>query len=149
MERITHTTKRVVHSAVKHEKIRFGLVGLVNTAVDFILLNLLADFLGLQVVVANIISTTLAMLLSFGLNKKAVFRSDGGTAKQFILFMTVTLGGLWLVQTTVLALVHGVLVDHGLSEFIALNIGKLIGICFGLVWNYLWYSRVVFKESDS
>ena len=133
--------------AMQSEKVRFGLVGIVNTAVDFIVLNLLAGVFHVPLLPANIASTTAALLTSFTLNKKAVFRNaDGSGAKQLTLFLVVTLVGIWLVQGTVLALTHAFLLGLGLSEVMALNLGKLAGISCGLVWNYLWYSKVVFRK---
>jgi len=59
------------------QKVRFGLVGVVNTVVDFIVLNVLVSVVGIAIVPANIVSTTVAMLTSFTLNKKAVFQGSG------------------------------------------------------------------------
>lgn len=128
-------------------KARFGLVGVINTAVDFVVLNLLAGVLGMPLFFANVGSTTAAMLTSFSLNKKAVFPgSDNSNRRQFILFMVVTLVGVWGVQGSVLALVHLSLQSTGWSEPLIRNIAKLMGICVGLIWNYLWYSRFVFRK---
>lgn len=141
---VTGTGGRLVSS----EKIRFGLVGLVNTITDFTVFNILVMGAHLVLVQANIVATTVAMAVSFVLNKKAVFRgADKGGIKQIVLFFAVTLAGLWLVQTTILAVVFNLLTTTtSLHDQLAANIAKVVGICFGLVWNYLWYSRVVFKS---
>ncbi len=131
----------------RNEKLRFGAVGMVNTAVDFIVLNIFAGLFGVPIVLSNIVSTTTAMLVSFTLNKRAVFQgSEKGGVKQLFLFFVVTLTGVWLVQGGVLAAVHHLLGPAGLPEPFILNVAKLAGICVGLIWNYLWYSRVVFKK---
>lgn len=130
-------------------KARFGLVGVVNTVVDFIVLNVLAGAFGMPLFFANVGSTTAAMLTSFTLNKKAVFpNSDNSNRRQFILFMTVTLIGVWGVQGSVLALVNLLLQPTGWPEPVTRNIAKLMGICVGLIWNYLWYSRFVFRRAQ-
>lgn len=136
--------------AIRSQKVRFGLVGVVNTAVDFAVLNMLVLAFGVPIIAANIASTTVAMIVSFGLNKKAVFRgADSGNLRQIVLFFTVTLTGLWLVQTVVMVNIYNMLIaNEGLHVGVALTIAKIIGICFGLVWNYLWYSRVVFRGGD-
>ena len=129
------------------EKIRFGLVGVVNTAVDFALLNILVSLFGVPPVAANIVSTTAAMGVSFGLNKRAVFRANAKTRmRQLVVFFAITLTGIWLVQGGVLAAVLYLIGPLGLQQTVALNSAKFAGICVGLVWNYLWYSRVVFKK---
>ncbi len=132
------------------QKVRFGAVGIINTTVDFVTLNVLVAFFGVPLIPSNIVSTSVAMATSFTLNKKAVFgNSDGNKLRQLFLFMLVTLGGVWLVQTTVLTLVYHLLEPTHLHTIVLLNIGKIIGICVGLIWNWLWYSRVVFKQKDA
>jgi putative flippase GtrA len=136
--------------AAGSQKVRFGLVGVINTAVDFAVLNLLAGVFGLPLFLSNIGSTTVAMLTSFGLNKKAVFPGSSNSGRrQFILFIVVTLIGVWGVQGGVLALVHYLLQPTGWQEPVIRNLAKLAGICVGLVWNYLMYSRVVFRGANS
>ncbi len=135
---------------ITSQKIRFGLVGGVNTLADFAVLNILVGVFGMPLVASNILSTTVAMCVSFTLNKKAVFRgSEKGGTKQVVSFFAVTLVGIWLIQTSVLAFAHTMLIQlTPLPDMIAINIAKVIGICVGLVWNYLWYSRYVFKSGS-
>lgn len=152
MEKKLHATARSVKHNVrriaKYEKIRFGAVGAVNTLVDFAVLNVLVGIFGTALIPANIASTTAAMLTSFSLNKKVVFRTgEGSMVRQLILFFAVTLTAIWLVQSTVMYAVFEVLRDTTtLNETLLLNIAKLCGISTGLVWNYIWYSKVVFRR---
>ena len=53
--------------------IRFGLVGGVNTALDFGLLFMFKAF-GLPIGLANIVSTSIAFVFSFFANKKYTFK---------------------------------------------------------------------------
>lgn len=140
--------KQASAKVASSEKARFGLVGVVNTMVDFVVLNILFGLFALPLAPSNIVSTTVAMCVSFALNKKAVFQgSERGGIRQIVLFFVVTLAGIWLIQTVVLVFVHSVIVQLlPLPEIVAVTIAKVIGICAGLVWNYLWYSRVVFKS---
>lgn len=134
-----------------NEKIRFVLVGAVNTAVDFGVLFLLVSGFGVVPLLANIASTTAALLTSFVLNKKTVFRStDGNHVKQFALFLVVTLAGIWGLQGLVIFSVN----ELALQLFVAegtgvLLVAKIIATFFSLVWNYLWYSKVVFRKDAS
>jgi mannosyltransferase len=140
----THSWRRGIF---KHEKIRFGAVGVINTIVDFGILNLFVITLGLPLVTSNIVSTTAAMAVSFFLNKNTVFKSTGNARRQIMLFLVVTLAGIWIVQTCIV--VWAYLLLNGLSPEVKLNVAKAIGIMFGLVWNYVWYSRVVFDDKSS
>lgn len=131
---------------VGSEKFRFGAVGVANTAVDVVSYNILVSIFGVPLIIANVISTTAAMLTSFVLNKKAVFKgSEKGGAKQLALFFAVTFTGIWLVQGGTLVLVSWLLQPLDLPQLVQLNLPKFAGICVGLVWNYLWYSRLVFR----
>lgn len=127
----------------KHEsKLRFALVGGTNTVIDFGILFLLHG-LGLNKYVANIISTSVAFIFSFFANRSFTFKSKKDARKQAIPFLFVTLTGLWILQPAVIWLV--LLPSQGLDQNIALFIAKLAATVVSLVWNYVLYSRFVFK----
>lgn len=132
------------------QKVRFGAVGVINTAVDFAVLNVLALVFGVPLFWANVASTTAAMITSFTLNRRAVFPGgSASTQRQVVLFIAVTLIGAWGVQGGVLALMHQALQPTGWSEMVIVTVAKIVGICAGLVWNYMWYSRLVFRKNAS
>lgn len=130
---------------LQHEKIRFVLVGCINTSVDFGLLFVLVNLILMPAIFANIISTTVALCVSYLLNKKAVFGADATNAKQIVLFVVVTLAGLWILQGGIIALLAPVLQPVA-GDSGGLLGAKLIATLFSLTWNYLWYSRVVFRK---
>ena len=132
----------------KHaQKIRFGIVGLANTALDFILLFVLVG-LGLDKIPANYISTGISFVFSFFVNKKFTFKSKGGNVKkQFAYFIAITIIGLWVIQPIIITIVSNLLESTGLAEAAILFIAKVIATGASLVWNYLFYSRLVFKEA--
>jgi mannosyltransferase len=126
------------------KQVRFGAVGIVNTLVDFGLFNILILLVELPILVANILATTTAMLVSFILNRNGVFRSKGSSRIEIVLFFATTLTGLWIIQNGVILTLYPLL--GTLPIPIKLNIIKAIAIIIGLVWNYVWYSRVVFND---
>lgn len=131
----------------KQQKLRFLAVGGFNTLLDFGLLFILKA-LGLPVITANIISTTTAFCFSFFANKKYTFKTtDTNIKREIILFIVVTLFGLWVLQTIVIKLVTALLTPYGISPDAILFIAKLIATAMTLVWNYVMYSRVVFKTT--
>lgn len=116
------------------QKIRFLLVGGTNTAIDFGLLFILNSF-GLPRVSSNTISTGVAFIFSFFANRNFTFSANSGNIKkQITLFIIVTLFGLWVIQPIIISLISNLLV------------GKIIATAVTLVWNYLFYSRLVFKK---
>lgn len=126
----------------KQEKLRFGFVGVINTLVDFGLLFTLR-YLGLPSVTANFVSTSVAFILSFGLNKNVVFRAKGSDIRREVtLFIITTLFGLWVLQTVVITVVDLVAPTSSISLFVGKVLATIVTIC----WNYVMYSRVVFKK---
>lgn len=132
----------------KSQKIRFILVGVCNTSIDFALLFSLKA-LGLPVISANIISTFGAFCFSFFANKKYTFKSTAGNVKREItLFIVITLFGLWVIQTIVIHLISNLLSNSQLSNDLILIIAKVAATIASLIWNYTLYSRVVFKPQE-
>lgn len=131
----------------KREKARFGLVGIVNTALDFGILFALT-FLGINSIVANYASTSLSFVFSFFANRKFTFKSNSDNIKkQFTLFVIVTIFGLWVIQPIIIWLFEPFFISLGLAGWISLLIAKLIATVASLTWNYILYSRYVFKRS--
>lgn len=131
----------------KHaEKIKFLLVGGFNTVLDFSLL-FIGVALGLDKIVANFISTGVSMVVSFFANKSFTFKNnDRATKRQFILFLVITAFGLWVIQPIVILAVTGAFSTMIANASLLLLIAKIIATVASLIWNYLFYSRFVFKK---
>ena len=134
--------------AKKHaDKLRFTIVGGVNTALDFSILFILTMLFNVPKELANFISTFVAFLFSFFANKKYTFKSTSkNLKKQFLLFTIVTLFGLWVIQTIIITAITPMFTNLGVNKPAALLISKLIATVASLIWNYTLYSRVVFKN---
>ena len=131
----------------KSQLIRFGLIGVINTVLDFGLLFILKS-IGLMATTANIFSTSIAFVFSFFANKKYTFRSSGtNIVREMILFIAVTLFGLWVLQTGVIWLVLPHLSKLLRSSETGLLVTKLIAAAVSMTWNYILYDKLVFKKS--
>lgn len=137
--------------AKKHaDKLRFTIVGSINTVIDFSILFTLTTLFNVPKELANFISTFVAFLFSFFANKKYTFKSTSkNLKKQFLLFTIVTLFGLWVIQTIIITAITPVFTNLGVNKPAALLISKLIATAASLIWNYTLYSRVVFKKSKN
>jgi putative flippase GtrA len=132
----------------KQQLLRFAAVGGMNTALDFGILFILKA-LGLPVITANIASTSIAFCFSFFANKKYTFKTtDTNIKREIILFVAVTLFGLWVLQSLVITFVSSLLHGWSLPDNLVLLIAKLVATVVSLVWNYVLYSTVVFKQSE-
>lgn len=137
----THMTSKTA------EKARFVLVGMTNTVIDFGVLFILGS-LGLPVLTANIISTTIAFCFSFFANRKFTFKAiDGNLKRQIPLFIIVTLFGLWVLQTIVISLISPPLTEMGITGSLNTLVAKVIATIITLIWNYTLYSRLVFRKA--
>lgn len=134
----------------KHgDKIRFIIVGGANTALDFLLLFLFVN-VGVNKIVANYFSTGIALVFSFFANKTFTFKNKSKNAKkQFAIFLAVTLAGLWILQPIVIWLSSELLAPYIENDAALLLVAKMIATVASLVWNYLLYSRLVFKKEEA
>lgn len=129
----------------KSQKIRFTLVGAVNTVIDFVIF-LSLSLAGVPAIGANYISTTTALSFSFFANKKYTFKSQGRNyVKEITLFVVFTVVGLWVLQPTIIFMVTKSLENISIASWMQLTIAKIAATIVTLVWNYLTYSRFVFK----
>lgn len=142
---------------------KFSLIGIFNTVIDFGIFNVLTQILLLAAIPANIVSTGTAMTFSFFANKLWVFRNrQQEFLNQAVQFVVVTLFGLWVIQNGVIFVLQNVWtwpLELGAAIVAALNLdtvfsqkfvfdngAKVIATGFSLVWNYLLYKKVVFKN---
>ncbi len=129
-------------------KRRFIVVGSLNTVLDFGILFTLKT-LGLPAIYANVISTSAAFCFSFFANKKYTFQTTGANVRrEILLFIIVTLFGLWVLQSIVIKLVTLTLLSTSLPSGAILFIAKILATVVSLTWNYVLYSRIVFKQDQ-
>lgn len=128
------------------EKVRYVLVGGFNTALDFCLLFIFVA-LGVDKIVANFFSTGVSMVVSFFANKTYTFKDDSANHKrQFILFIAVTIVGMWVVQPIIIWSITGTLHIFIANQTVLLFVAKVIATGASMIWNYFMYSRLVFKK---
>jgi glycosyltransferase involved in cell wall biosynthesis len=135
-------------TSANSQKIRFGAIGLLNTALDFGLLFLFTSF-GLASTTANTISTGIALVFSFFANKNYTFKEKKGNQwRQIVLFFIVTLFGLWVIQNITIDILKPWLMSMGVGEGLSLFVAKSVATAFSMVWNYILYDRVVFRKNS-
>ncbi|AKM80563.1 TPA: GtrA family protein [Candidatus Saccharibacteria bacterium] len=140
------------------EKIRFIIAGCTNTGFDFVLLNSLVFIIGAFPVLANSISVSIGIVISYFLNHYFVFRSKSPISyKKFLSFFVVTGFSSLIIQGLI---IYGFEVmtasEWGRSLFLInqmnkdaaleLNIAKAVAVSVGMVWNFMLYKYVIFKD---
>lgn len=133
----------------KHQtKLRFGLIGGINTLLDFGLLFVFSSLLCIPKGLSNVLSTSVAFVFSFFANKRFTFKSSSNenVVREMVLFTSVTLFGLWVIQGLIIHTLTPPIISYGLSGTLALLVSKLVATVASLIWNYLLYSQIVFPK---
>ena len=129
-------------------KIRFSLVSSTATAIDFTILIALTS-LGLPLLIANLVSTSVGFVYSFITSKKFAFRTaNHHIPREVVQFIIVTLTGIWLLQPLLMWPTENLLHALGLKGLIVVIIAKLVASLATFFWNYMWYTRLVFSKKD-
>jgi putative flippase GtrA len=141
---------------------KFGIVGISNTLIDLGIFNVLTLVFGVYVVIANVISVSIAILNSYIWNKTWTFQDTtrDHLVAQFTKFVSFSLVGMgiqtlmvWLLATRwtltgelVYAVVELVRLDGVFPEiFVINNWAKVWGIGLALVWNFFAYKKWTFN----
>ena len=77
--------------------IKFGIVGIVATIVDFAVLMLLKEKLHMDVLLASAVSFLVSVIVNYILSMLFVFKGrESGKVKEFLVFVALSIGGLLL-----------------------------------------------------
>ena len=107
---------------------RFVVVGVLNTSVDYVLFVALTKVLRLPldwVWVAKLASGTVAISISFYLNRRWVFQAAGAAKPQAVKFVATTILGVYAIQTPLTQLFASSYTDPGRGLYRVL---KAIGL---------------------
>lgn len=127
---------------------KFGLVGVLNTAIDFGILNYLSTYTGvtsgLQVIPIKATSFSVALINSYFWNKGWVFEGKKKASPVTFAIVSVigvsTNVGVFYTLTTIIG------APANISSGLWLNLSNVAATGVSLVWNYLGYRLIVFKR---
>lgn len=128
--------------------IKFSFVGIINTLIDFGVLNLLIQIFHWSVLPANTLSFSLAVTNSYFLNKYWTFRdSMPVNVRQFSGFILISLVGLGLSN---LLIYYGIQFiethEFNFSYAWQYNIAKGISAAIVLLWNFITSKFWIFYD---
>lgn len=136
----------MINFKITPRKIRFTLVSSISTAIDFTLLFIITS-LGLPLIAANFISTSISFVFSFFASKKYAFRTpDHHIQREAVQFIVVTLIGIWIIQPLIIWPLEPFIRGFGIHGFLVIVFAKLSASLATFIWNYLFYTRVVFNK---
>ena len=132
--------------------VKFAVVGFLNTAIDFGILNILSrlteTFTGFVVGGVNVPGFIAAVFNSYFWNKFWVFRGREGMSQDFVKFFVVTLVGLGINSGIVILVTTYIPPSFGMSEARWLNVAKVLATGVSMVWNFMGYKFLVFRTQD-
>lgn len=133
---------------------KFGMVGLANTAVDFGILNFLMAatgiFSGKDIFFLNSVSFIIAVIHSYFWNKFWTFSARKTEAtKEFLQFLIVSVVGLLINGGIVYMITTWLQPMFGVNEISWANAGKVAATAISLIWNFIGYKFIVFKKGNA
>lgn len=121
---------------------RFAVIGVLNTAIDWSLyfsLTRFSDFWLEHKLLANAIAFTCAATFSYIFNRRWTFRSvDNRVFRQAMIFLMVSVMGL-LINEGILHLSLSVF-------FVGDIIGKFVATIFSTLWNFIANKTITFRD---
>ncbi len=119
--------------------VQFGLVGIINTIVSFLIYELLAVYLKVNYVVSNFFSYAVGAAISFLLNKVWTFNDNGPIASEALVFLMVFIP-CFLLQNALLVLLKE---KFRLSK----TVSYIFATAFYLVINFLGHRFITFRNA--
>lgn len=131
---------------------KFGLIGVLNTAVDFGVYNILiflTDYSrGSRVAALSVISFAVALMNSYFWNRRWVFAGAVEKKTQFIEFIVISLVAASVSYGIVAGMTAYVPPFDGLSDKQWANVAKALAVVFSFAWNFVGYKYLVFRKSS-
>ena len=131
---------------------KFVLIGGVNTAIDFAVLNIEIKLTGITsgsgLFVLNTISFLVAVINSYFMNKYWTFQDVTRNREEtkFAQFIAVSLAGSGINSSIVAGITTFIAPAFGISPILWANVAKLLATGISLVWNFVGYKLFVFKK---
>ncbi len=129
----------------------FGLIGGVNTAIDFAIFNALIYFLGLGYAwyypLFKGLSFTIACVNSYLMNAHFTFSQEKKSVNSFSQFFVVTSVGM-AINILIATLLFNFIKDFDLHLLIKVNLPVVIATFVSMVWNFVIYNYVIFSTKN-
>lgn len=136
------------------EFLRFGVVGVAATLLQWGIYALMANALGIYYLLSSIVGFLISTVVNYLLSKIWVFqvKQKSTAAREFMLFLLTSLIAL-AINTAVLWLCVDVLFQAnpfaGFSDQLLNMAGQVAATAVVLVWNYLIRKFWVFRQKDA
>ena len=117
--------------------IKFCLTGGLCTVIDFGVLFVLTEQIGLSYIISNIISVSLSTIINYILSKIIVFNFSN-TLRNFVVFIILSIVGLIINESLIILCVNVFTIDY--------KVGKTIATGVVMCFNYLTRKYMLKEE---
>lgn len=127
--------KKIINQILK-----FGIVGIIATLIDYLVLILLTEIFGVYYLLSSVISFTVSVIFNYIASMKFVFESkNDNKLKEFIIFVILSIIGL-LINTVLMKLFVETFAIH-------YAISKIFTTVFVMTWNFISRKLILEKKS--
>jgi putative flippase GtrA len=140
---------RSARAATLVQFVKFGLVGVSNTALTFVVYTLLLKGFGVWYLLASAIGFAVGATNGFLLNRRWTFREHVGDSLTPVRWAIVQSGGLAINEGLLYALVDGVSVDKLVAQAMAIVVVTTSTFLVNRAWTFRVHPPVVAAEGDA
>ncbi len=127
--------KSLLRKLLDNQFIRFGMVGGSGLVVDLVVLAFFWKVIGLDPLIARILSIGTAMTSNWFWNRIFTFRSEGNPFGEYVRFVLVNSVGAFINYSTYGALITLI---EGFSTYLAVILATLVSMTFNFVLSKIY-----------
>lgn len=131
---------------ISFQFIKFLIVGILNTIIDFTILNFLIwiteIYKGSMIAVFNTISFSSGIINSYIWNKYWTFHDRSSIPMQFIKFFSIAIIGL--ILNTMIVYSMATFITFNINPIFLANFAKTMATVVVVFWNFIGYKYLVF-----
>lgn len=116
---------------------KFIIVGGIATIIDWVIYYICYHFIGIEPILANIISFSISVIYNFWASTKYVFNTTGDKKKNFIIFIVLAVVGLGINELIIFLL-------HNKLSWNAMLV-KVIATAIVMVFNFVTRKKLLEK----
>lgn len=132
----------LIHRRGVRQFVKFGIVGVTSTIIDWGIYLLLTRIFGVFYLMAKILSFAVAVLNSYIWNRRWTFRSnDPAKLRQFIKFLTISIVGV-VLNTLIMYIAVDKIKLHDIF-------GLVLATAIVMIWNFLANKFYTFREHQA
>ena len=117
---------------------RYLVVGFSTVGLETLVLWILKEYIGIQLIVANTLAYTISFLFNFYLNRTWSFNSKSDISFQLKAYGVLFVFNLFASNGIIFLLTNGVGFYYMLSKFVS--------IAMIVSWNFVLYKKVIYKD---